>query len=72
MNARLRLNALGLVLANEKGFQGGILRLWGDYEVIEALFVTGGYIHYFGTDQVPFDSWQKNGRVFAKLKYSFP
>lgn len=72
LNARLRLNALGLVLANEKGFQGGILRLWGDYEVIEALFVTGGYIHYFGTDQVPFDSWQKNGRVFAKLKYSFP
>jgi hypothetical protein len=71
-NGRLRANALGVGLANEKGFQGGILRLWGDYELLEAFFFTGGYIHYFGTDQVPFDTWKKNGRIFFKLKFSFP
>ncbi len=71
-NGRLRANALGVGLANEKGFQGGILRLWGDYELVEAFFFTGGYIHYFGTDQVPFDTWQRNGRIFFNLKFSFP
>ncbi len=71
-NARLRTNALGIVLANEKGFQGGLLRIWGDYELADALIITAGYIHYFGTNQLPFDSWEENGRVFAQLKYSFP
>ncbi|MDG2335831.1 MAG: DUF1302 family protein [Myxococcota bacterium] len=71
-NARLRANGLGLVLANEEGFQGGVLRLWLDYEVAEALIITAGYIDYFGTDQLPFDTWEQNARVFSKLKYSFP
>ena len=72
LNGRIRTGILGVVLANEKGFQGGILRLWGDYELMEAFFITGGYIDYFGADQVPFDTWKKNGRVFVKLKFSFP
>ncbi|MDE0884717.1 MAG: DUF1302 family protein [Myxococcota bacterium] len=71
-NARLRGNLLGIVLANEKGFQGGLLRLWLDYEIAEALIITVGYIDYFGTDQLPFDTWEQNSRIFSKLKYSFP
>ena len=71
-NARLRVNALGLVLANSAGLQGAILRVWGDYELFEALILTGGYLHYFESDQVPFNTWDQNDRLFAKLKYSFP
>jgi hypothetical protein len=71
-NARLRVNALGVVLANDAGLQGGILRVWGDYELLEALILTGGYLHYFGSSQVPFDTWEQNDRFFAKVKYSFP
>ncbi len=71
-NARLRVNALGLVLANNTGLQGAILRVWGDYELFEALILTGGYLHYFESEQVPFNTWDQNDRLFAKLKYSFP
>ena len=71
-NARLRVSALGLIVANNAGFQGGILRLWADYELAEALIVTGGYLHYFESGQVPFDSWGQNDRIFAKVKFSFP
>ena len=72
LNARLRVNALGLVLANDAGLQGAILRVWGDYELFEALILTGGYLHYFESEQIPFNTWDQNDRLFAKLKYSFP
>ena len=71
-NARLRVNGVGILLANGAGIQGGIIRLWADYEVAEALVLTGGYIAYLGQEQVPFNTWHENDRVFAKLKYSFP
>jgi len=70
-NARLKLTALGLVLANEAGLLGATLRLSAEYELGPGLAVTGGYLHFFGADQIPFDTWRDNGRLFAKLKYSF-
>jgi len=72
LNARLRTNVLGIVLANEKGLQGGIVRLWADYEMAEAFILTLGYIDYYGSHQLPFESWEENARIFMKLKYSFP
>jgi hypothetical protein len=71
MNARLELNALGMVLLNDAGLQGGVLRFWGNYEVREALHFTAGYLHFFASSQPPFDSWNQNDRLFAKLKFSF-
>ena len=72
LNARLRLSGVGILLANGAGIQGGILRLWADYELAQALVLTGGFLAYLGEEQVPFNTWHENDRVFAKLKYSFP
>lgn len=71
MNARLTLTGLGLVLVNEGGLLGATLRLSAEYELAAGLAVTGGYLHFFGDDQLPFDTWRYNDRLFAKLKYSF-
>ena len=71
MHARLRLVAVGVVLANDAGFMGSTLRLSAEYELAAGLAVTGGYLGFFGTDQIPFDTWKDNDRLFAKLKFSF-
>jgi hypothetical protein len=71
-NSRLRANGVGILLANGAGLQGGIIRVWADYEVAEALVLSGGYLAFLGEKQVPFNTWHDNDRIFAKLKYSFP
>lgn len=71
MNARLELTALGLVLANEAGFAGATMRLSASYELGDGMVATFGYLHFFGADQIPFNTWDANDRLFAKIKYSF-
>lgn len=71
LNARLKPTLLALVLANERGFAGATLRLSADYELHDGLIGTLGYLHFFGADQIPFDTWDANDRLFAKLKLSF-
>ena len=71
LHARLRMHALGLVIANNAGLQGSFMRLWFEYELSQSLFVDGGYLQYFGSEQIPFDSWQRNERLFAKIRFSF-
>ncbi|MFP6639950.1 MAG: DUF1302 family protein [Myxococcota bacterium] len=71
LNARLMAHALGLVIVNDAGLQGAFLRLSTEYEVSQALRIDFGYLHYFGHDQIPFDSWQRNNRLFAKFTFSF-
>ena len=71
LNARLKPTLLALVLANERGFAGATLRLSADYELRGGLIGTLGYLHFFGADQIPFDTWDANDRLFAKLKLSF-
>ena len=71
LHARLRVHGLGLVIVNNAGLQGGFMRLWFEYELTESLFVDAGYLQYFGDEQIPFDSWQRNERLFAKLRFSF-
>ena len=70
-NGRLRPTLLTLLLANERGFAGGTLRLSADYEFAEGLIGTLGYLHFFGSEQLPFNTWDQNNRLFGKLKYSF-
>jgi hypothetical protein len=71
MNTRLKLNALGLVLVNSGGYLGSTLRADAEYELMEGLALSGGLLYFIGGDQVPFDSWNRNARLFAKIKYSF-
>ena len=70
-NGRLRPTLLTLLLANEQGFAGGTLRLSADYEFAEGLIGTLGYLHFFGSEQLPFNTWDQNNRLFGKVKYSF-
>ena len=70
-NGRLRPTLLTLLLANEQGFAGGTLRLSADYEFAEGLIATLGYLHFFGSEQLPFNTWDQNNRLFGKVKYSF-
>jgi hypothetical protein len=71
MAERLTLTALGIGIFNNDGHVGSVLRFSADYDVIDALVLSGGYLHFVGSDQVPFNSWQDNNRLFMKIKYSF-
>jgi hypothetical protein len=71
MNARLTLSGVGLVLLNSDGFLGSTIRLDASYELTDAIQFTSGLLYFIGGSQVPFDTWAKNDRLFAKLKYSF-
>jgi hypothetical protein len=71
MNARLHLLGLGVILLNEEGFVGAIVRLQVDYDLMDALVLSGGLVYYVGSDFIPFDTWADNDRLFAKLKWSF-
>jgi hypothetical protein len=70
-NERLDVLAFGLALFNSRGHLGTTLRFSADYDLMDALVLSGGYLHFVGSDQVPFDTWQDNNRLFMKLKYSF-
>ena len=71
LNARLLWHALGLAIVNNGGFQGAFMRLWFEYEVSESWFLDAGYLQYFGDQQLPFDSWERNNRLFGKLRFRF-
>ena len=71
LRSRLRMHALGVVILNNAGLQGAFMRLWFEYELGEALLVDAGYLQYFGREQIPFNSWERNNRLFAKIKFSF-
>lgn len=71
LNSRLLVHALGIAFVNNAGFQGAFTRLWFEYEVGQAWFLDAGYLGYFGDQQLPFDSWNRNDRLFAKLRFSF-
>ncbi len=70
MNSRLDLTALGLVLG-ERAQHGATIRLSADYELIDALVLSGGLLYFVEGDKPPLDGWGNNDRLFMKIKYSF-
>lgn len=50
---------------------GAIYRLNLDYELANALELSGGAVVYAGGDQQPYDIWKDNDRLFAEMKWSF-
>ncbi|MDR2638300.1 MAG: hypothetical protein LBC09_00505 [Helicobacteraceae bacterium] len=69
LNASLRLSATTTIgLSDDKG--GGALRIQGDYEIANNYLLTAGFIAYFG-DLEPYKSFDRNDRVFTRMKVSF-
>ncbi len=52
------------------GDEGGFTRLWGNYDLRDALSVQLGYVAYQGGHQ-PYEAWKNNDRLFGELRYSF-
>jgi hypothetical protein len=70
MNARLHTTLLALVLGGRA--QGGaVLRGQVDYDLIDGLVLSAGFVGYVPTEDPPLADWGKNQRAFTKLKYSF-
>lgn len=67
-NDRLDLNAVIFGTFNEGGSGA---RFDAEYDLRDALVLSGGVIFYEEGDYQPFDTYYKNDRLFAELKYSF-
>jgi hypothetical protein len=70
INERLAVTALAVVFG-ERGQNGAIIRLAADYELMDALNVSGGVLSYQEGDPPPFDRIDKNDRIFGEVKWSF-
>ncbi len=61
-----------LVWVNLRGSNGDIVRLNVDYDIVDALTVSGGFIVYEASDEeATLYAFRNNDRTFASLKYSF-
>jgi len=67
-NDRLDLNAVIFGTFNEGG--SGV-RFDAEYDLRDALALSGGVIFYEEGDYQPFDTYYKNDRLFGEIKYSF-
>ena len=69
---RDRLHFTGVALAfGPRAKDGSALRLQADYDLRDALVLTGGILLFREGDLPPFDSISKNDRLFLQVKYSF-
>ena len=70
LNERLQLTALGIVFSNDS-FGGSIIRLSADYDILDALILSGGIVLYFEGDFIEFQKVGDNDRLFLGIEYSF-
>lgn len=70
INDRLNITALGMMFGDH-GQHGGLVRLSAEYDIRDALVLSGGVIYYDEGNVSPFTFIDKNDRVFAEVKYSF-
>jgi hypothetical protein len=69
-NARLQTTLLAVIFGYD--FQdGAVLRLQGDYTILDGLVFTAGILLYQAGDLPPLGDWGRNDRLFFDLKYSF-
>ena len=69
-NDSLHFTVLGLAIG-EKAQDGSIVRLSGEYDVIDALSVEAGFLLFQSGDSFFFTGAGDNDRFFAGAKYSF-
>lgn len=70
MHDRLHLTLLDLRNGHDMS-DGGFTRFSIEYELEDALAVTGGYIAYHDGETIPFSGIEDNDRLFAEIDYSF-
>ena len=70
MNSRLQLTGVGFVLF-DRAYQGSVIRLQANYQLVDALNLSGGIVLYKGGDDAYFDSIDRNDRLFLQVDYSF-
>ncbi len=62
----------GLFWINFSDNNGDVIRVNLEYDIIDALAVSGGFINYHATDEeATVYNYRNNDRVFVSLKYSF-
>jgi hypothetical protein len=69
-NTRLTTTVLAILLGY-KVQDGVILRAQGEYELMDGLALTAGFLLFQKGDLPPLNSWGLNDRAFVDLKYSF-
>lgn len=69
LNERANVNLL-MMQNGQNADEGGFTRLWGEYDLRDALKLKAGYVDYQG-GEMPYEAWKNNNRVFAELKASF-
>jgi hypothetical protein len=50
---------------------GAILRLSADYDLRDALVLSGGILLFESGDTIPLSQWGRNDRLFFGIKWSF-
>ena len=70
MNNRLDTTLLAIVLGAAFD-QGAIIRAEANYDLLDALVVTAGFVAFAPGKTPPLSDWERNQRMFFKLKYSF-
>ncbi len=70
LHTRLHVTGFGSAFGY-KAQNGALARLSADYELRDGLSVGAGIMVFFEGDVPPFDSFDKNDRIFFNIKYSF-
>jgi len=70
MHETLEVTALANILGPDFN-QGGFARVWGEYELAEALSLDLGVVFYQGGTNAYFEAIKANDRIFANITYSF-
>lgn len=70
LNEKLELTALGVVFSND-AHGGSIVRLSADYDILDALVLSGGIVLYWSGDFIEFFQLGRNDRLFLGIDYSF-
>ena len=69
-NETITANAL-ITLFGDSFENGGFARIWGEYEIMDALSANLGIVEYIGGDKAYIEAIKDNDRVFADITYSF-
>ena len=69
-NEKLEITGLAIVFG-WKAQDGAVVRVSADYELRDALVLSGGILIFHAGELPPIDSWGRNDRLIFSLKWSF-
>jgi len=69
-NETIEVGAL-LNMYGQSWEKGGFMRMWLEYDIMDAVSTSFGFVNYLGGDRPTFEGIKDNDRIFADLTYSF-